>query len=302
MTEAENGILWRFARLHPGLVLLFFFTAVFGGAIWDEMLQRSGAVAQVLVGPLVLLLLQAYPIFVILLVSGRFVSPSPRRFRLPVAAIVCVGIFGLLLSFYRYRTLSGGIEVSTSVSNILGVLAVLFAVAWFYLWIAASVRLLKAEKGPYYGGLQVLGTFLLFFYLPFFGVFFLHRRIRRLITDFERGDPMVMNPPLEALKIERQAGGRVSLLLTEQIGLEDFERYAAELLRRLDGKVAEKGYAAGMHIWNVEIEDVAFRLVYDDFPNRVTLESESQAGDILLSKLQKRLAADFSPSLERARQ
>ncbi|MEO3430968.1 DUF3630 family protein [Pelagibius sp. CAU 1746] len=287
--NGPDGPLWRLARLHPGLVMLFYFAAGFGGALWDEMLQRTGAVAQVLTGPVVLLLLQSYPLFVILLVSGRFASSSPRGLRLPVAAFIYVGIGGLFVLLVGYLVTGSAYEVPTAARYVAGSMAALFGVAWFYLWIAASVRLLEAEKGLYYGGLQAFGTFLLFLYLPFFGAFFLHRRIRSLVRRFEYGDPMIVNPPLEALKIERQAGGHLSLLLTERMVFEDFGRYAEELMRRLDGKVTEKGYAAGMHIWNVKIETLPFRLVYDEFPNGVTLESESHAGDMLLSKLQKRL-------------
>ena len=134
-----------------------------------------------------------------------------------------------------------------------------------------------------------IGTALQFFYLPLC-VYFLHRRIRRLILEFESGDPIIFDLPLESLKIERQAGGRLYLLLTERIGWEDFERYAEELLDRLDGRVAERGCSADMHLWNVEIETLPLRLVYDDFPKGVTLESDSPAGDMLLKKLQRRLA------------
>ena len=45
-----------------------------------------------------------------------------------------------------------------------------------------------------------------------------------------------------------------------------------------------------MHIWNVAIDTIPLCLVYDDYPNGGTLKSESHAGDMLLRKLQQRLA------------
>jgi hypothetical protein len=162
-------------------------------------------------------------------------------------------------------------------------------IALFYLLIGAALALVDAEYGGAGRFGRKLGTGLQFFYLMF-GVFFVHRRIRRLVNDFDSGDPIVVKLPLGSLKIEQQACGHLSLLLTERIGWDDFECYATELLRRLDGRVVWKGSAADMHIWNVEIETLPFRLVYDDYPNGVTLESESYPGDMLLQKLQARLA------------
>lgn len=44
-----------------------------------------------------------------------------------------------------------------------------------------------------------------------------------------------------------------------------------------------------MHLWDIEVETVPLQLVYEDFPNRVMLESNSFSGDRLLKKLQARL-------------
>jgi hypothetical protein len=44
-----------------------------------------------------------------------------------------------------------------------------------------------------------------------------------------------------------------------------------------------------MHLWDIEIDGVSLRLVYEDYPNRICLESDNDPGDMLLRQLQKRL-------------
>ncbi len=82
----------------------------------------------------------------------------------------------------------------------------------------------------------------------------------------------------------------MSLLLTDRVGWEGFEDYAAELLHRLDGRLVKRVAGPDMHIWDVEIETTPLQLVFDDFPLGVALESRSYPGDTLLKKLQSRLA------------
>ena len=290
MTEGQGSILWRLARLHPGLMLLVYFLTMLIGTGVDGILEEAGSVVPVLINPLLLLFLQAYPLFVIAFLAGRFASHSTGRLTLPVAALVFLGVSDVILSLFRYLTLNGAVDIPVSFQQVLAVLAFLAFLAWFYLWITASVKLIEAENGPHYSWLRVFGAFLLFFYLPFFGVYFLHRRIRRLVSDYEKADPIVIDLPMERLVVEPMASGHLSLELTEQPSWGSFERYAEELLRRLEGRVVERGTIVDMHLWKVEIETVPLRLVYEDYPNRVSLESESYPGDMLIRKLQARLA------------
>lgn len=292
MTEAQDGILWRIARLHPlwvTLVVWLGFVAYTGYMQWFE----AAPVLAVASFTGFMLFHMSYPLFVLLFLSGRFRTWSPPQPGRALAAFFAIEILiaaGILVG-------PDDLEVVTDAANAGDVVAILafaapfsiLVVSFCYLIVGAALALVAAEYGKACRTWPKIVTSLQFFYLPIC-VYFLHRRIRRLVQDFESGDPIVVNLPLDALKIERQASGHLYLLLTECIGWEDFERYAKELLRRLDGRAYEKGAAADMHLWNVEIETLPFRLVYDDYPDGVTLESESQAGDMLLRKLQKRLA------------
>lgn len=289
LAEGRDGLLWRLARLHPGLVTLivwlgFFVVPGFGEAVWEN----SSVAAVLSIG--VYFIYLGYPCFVLFFVAGRFRSRSPRRTGRILAAVTAMSAFCISVLVVDHERYSAFLEAGSVLAIVihLTILLVLF-LAIFYPLIGAAVALAGAEMGPTASFRRKFGTSLQFFYLPFC-VFFLHRRIRRLVSDFENGDPMVVNLPLEVLKIERQASGHLSLLLTEQVGWEDHERYADELLRRLDSHIGEKGYLAGMYLWKVEIETVPLQLVYEDSLNRVMLKSDSYPGDVLLKKLQPQLA------------
>jgi Protein of unknown function (DUF3630) len=298
MTERQGGILWRLARLHPGWVTLFVSSGWF---IFGPLTDYLAAHPPLAVVPITgfMLFYMGYPLFVLLFVPGRFRSRSFRRPGRAILAFGFVGLAGLFSSIVDeewFRTLLANRSSSSAIAfqliwNLGGV------AAFLYLFIGAAIALAHAEKGPTARFGRKLWTSLQFFYLPFC-VFFIHRKLRNLIVDFENGDPIIANLPLEALKIERQAGGHLFLLLTERIGWEDFDIYAKELLHRLDGRVAETRSMAIRQVWNVRIETLRFRLVYDGHPNRVMLESESHAGDMLLKKLQARLAPDNRPQAE----
>ena len=89
------------------------------------------------------------------------------------------------------------------------------------------------------------------------------------------------------------ASGNLYLELTEQIGWEVFPSYATELLNRIGGIVTDKAEAVDVRIWYVQIESCNVRLVYDDFPVRVSIESQDQAGNELIEQLHGQLKDTF---------
>ncbi|WP_299615797.1 DUF3630 family protein [Pelagibius sp.] len=285
----QNGILWRIARLPAGLVFaVLFLTLVFTVYIDEVVLLPEPS----LLGTYPILLTAvwlSYPLFVILLASGRFASRSQKRFKLPVAAFFAVQ------AFLIFPTIVGPATARAFEAGDLAVLVPFWAL-WLaaaggllYLLFAASFALVKAERGRRGGGLQIFGAFLLFGYGPFFGWFFLHRRVWRLVTTFETLDPVAIELPMEKLTLDKDASGHLALVLTERVGWDDFEAYASEVLRRLDARVSEKASTVDMHLWEAQVESVPLRLVYEDFLNRVSLESDSYPGDMLLKTLQTRL-------------
>lgn len=100
------------------------------------------------------------------------------------------------------------------------------------------------------------------------------------------------NLPMEVLRLGPMASGHLALELTERIGWTQSADYAAELLARLGAKVIDTVDPAEMRIWNLAIEGVTVRLVYEDFPQMISLEANAAAGDELLTRLASRFAAE----------
>src|SRR3546814_7438304 len=90
--------------------------------------------------------------------------------------------------------------------------------AIFYLLIGAAVALAEAEKAGSARFGRKFGTALQFFYLPFC-VFFIHRRIHRLLAREGMPDPIVDELPMERLALAPMASGHLCLELTERPGL-----------------------------------------------------------------------------------
>lgn len=294
MMVQHGGLAWRLARLHPLMVLSVLFLGLVFAMAPAETLLQSGLYSYGFKAASGFAVLFCYPLFVILFVSGRFASRSPRRFKLPVAAFLAPFVFltfvVLVLSLFG-REFQRAFEAGSLIAVLpLWTLWSLAVLGVFYLWIGAAVALVEAERGPFRSRLQIFGTFLLFFYGPFFGWYFLHRRLRRLVKYSETRDPNSTDLPIEKLTIEKGASGHLGLVLTERIGWDEFEVYAGEILRRLDARVIERAITVDMQLWDIEVETVPLRLVYEDFPNRVVLESSSFPGDMLLNKLQARLS------------
>jgi hypothetical protein len=59
--------------------------------------------------------------------------------------------------------------------------------------------------------------------------------------------------------------------------LSDCERYSKELLHRLDGCIVARSTIVDMRLWEVEIETVPLRLVYEDFPRRHAADQVADA-------------------------
>jgi len=83
------------------------------------------------------------------------------------------------------------------------------------------------------------------------------------------------------------------LELTESIGWKQFPQFAEQVVTLLDGTVSSKADGVELCVWRVRIQNCDLRLVYEDFPTMVSMESSSDEGDILLRKLQQTLRSKF---------
>lgn len=93
-------------------------------------------------------------------------------------------------------------------------------------------------------------------------------------------------PLLDALRLERMASGHLCLNLSERVGWGGFERYADDLLAAIGGtKVRVLAESVEMRIWEVSVRGQPLKLVYDDYPVGVSLESSEKSGDDELERL-----------------
>lgn len=106
---------------------------------------------------------------------------------------------------------------------------------------------------------------------------------------------MTMMPPqaFDALAIQKMASGHACLNLTSRINWEGFPSFADAFVRSIGGLITSKSDAPDIRVWEVCVDNSALRLVFDDYPVMVSLESTDDKSDEtlqqLLLKLQGRL-------------
>lgn len=210
--ERPGGLLWRIARLHPGLLwVLYFAIGLFGSIILDDPLVGVDAELPIIFGSLFFLLWLGYPLFAIVFLSRMLPPSAPKRLKRAIAAFAFVGFWVAVAAPVSYIARDNAGDLPPGVQLVLDITALPLVAAMFYLWIAASVALVQAEKGSAYSGRHVFGGFLLFFYLPFFGGFFLQRRIQRLARDQAELDALQRQLPMERLVLAPMKSGHLSV-------------------------------------------------------------------------------------------
>jgi hypothetical protein len=85
------------------------------------------------------------------------------------------------------------------------------------------------------------------------------------------------------------ASGHLCLNLSEQVEWEAFPAYAEQLLRVLRGRKVESLSSVDIRIWDLLLHGTRVRLVFDDFPVMVSLESSDDEGDAVLRRVEAQL-------------
>ena len=85
------------------------------------------------------------------------------------------------------------------------------------------------------------------------------------------------------------ASGHTCLNLSERIAWEQFPEFAGHVLEIIGGRVLQKYDGVDIRLWKVDAQGSSLRLVFDDFPVMVSLESDSNAGDMNLKHIFKLL-------------
>ena len=85
----------------------------------------------------------------------------------------------------------------------------------------------------------------------------------------------------------KMASGNESIELTEEGNWETFPRFAEKYAEQIDAKVVKKIEAPDINLWEIEYEGIILNLVYDDFPNGVSIEPKDRGGQFAIEKLFK---------------
>ncbi|MDH2433503.1 DUF3630 family protein [Pokkaliibacter sp. MBI-7] len=101
-------------------------------------------------------------------------------------------------------------------------------------------------------------------------------------------------PKENLLTIEKMKSGRLCLNLNSYTEWEDFPEYAKKLANKLDANINSKIDSIDIRIWELKIKNEIVRLVFDDFPMLISLESTSKEGDILLSDIKTKLEREVN--------
>jgi hypothetical protein len=94
---------------------------------------------------------------------------------------------------------------------------------------------------------------------------------------------------LEKLDIHKMASGHLCLNLSESVEWDQFPQFAEKLAAILGAGVSDIAKSVEMRIWHLQFPTCKIMFVYDDFPQLVSLESDSFQGDDILKNLVEQL-------------
>ena len=86
-------------------------------------------------------------------------------------------------------------------------------------------------------------------------------------------------------KKEKMASGQNCIELTEEGTWESFPAFAEQLVKQINAKTVNKIVAPDCILWEIVYNDVKLKLVYDDFPNGVSIEPFNQSDNIIINEL-----------------
>lgn len=96
---------------------------------------------------------------------------------------------------------------------------------------------------------------------------------------------MAASQNLDSLALNTMASGHLCLNLTGSISWEEFPAFAERFLPAISGQIAGKSDGPDIRLWEVTIDAQSLRLVFDDFPVMVSLESSNANGDEILERI-----------------
>ena len=100
----------------------------------------------------------------------------------------------------------------------------------------------------------------------------------------------------EAFFVGNMKSGRLYMDLTSTVGWEGFPSYAEEFVKLLSGEILNRSDSVDVRVWEVTLRGLHLRLVYEDFPVMISLESQSEEGDDLIEALRNTIMKEIELS------
>lgn len=88
--------------------------------------------------------------------------------------------------------------------------------------------------------------------------------------------------------------GNWCIELTEEGSWESFPKFAEKFAEQVGFAIINRADSIDIRIWEVEYLNQRIRLVYEDFPNGISLESISASGAAVLKILFEKLSSETS--------
>lgn len=184
---SDGGIVGWIARLHPALALVVIIGAFVLGRIAGiaaafliapDTSAPMSSLSIVAGTPIAVVIYIGYPVTIaihVLRTHGSVTQVRPAR--LVAALLVMLPALVIAMAFFAEPGRPGA---GTAIVVNIAILAWLGGV--FYIMWAAARGLVQAEDGRAVALNRLIGTFFMFYFLPF-GIYFLQRRVRRLAAS-----------------------------------------------------------------------------------------------------------------------
>ncbi len=91
------------------------------------------------------------------------------------------------------------------------------------------------------------------------------------------------------------SSGHLCIELAEGGSWDDFPTFVDRLIARIGGVVTTKADAIEARIWTLRHSDCELRVVFEDYPSQVSLESPSDTGDAVIQRIAITLGIPDSP-------
>ncbi len=101
---------------------------------------------------------------------------------------------------------------------------------------------------------------------------------------------MIKKIKSDKIKLLKMASGNLYIVLSSEVEWSEFPEFLSYIVDLLNAKIEIKYESVESAIWEIVIDKIDLRLVFDDYPQEVTLESTNEDGDKKLVEIFDRLA------------